>query len=206
MFNKLKKILVLLIIFIFICSGFTGFAFIYGRFLSKTYEVKTSEVNSTVILDRIQNNYFVVTKTVFTFENTKIEIRENSNWNNLLWGHTINAQATMRTDVGVDMNKLNEGDIKIDNLNKKVIINLPKAEILDTSLFGEMQIDTQSGILKQLFENDKSADFNLAQEQLKDKAIEAINSKPELFEEAQTSSVNLIKLIINDLGYQVEIL
>ncbi len=196
----------MVVIVLFVCSVFSGIAFTYGRFLSKTDEVKSTEVNSTVILDKIQDNYFVVTKTIFTLETTKIEIRENSNWNNLLWGHTIDAQATIRTDIGVDMKKLKENDIKIDSVNMKVIINVPDAEILDTSLFGEMQIDTQSGILKQLFENDKSADFNLAQEQLKEKAEEGVNSRTEIFDEAQTTSINLIKLIVNDLGYQVEII
>lgn len=204
MFNKLRQVLLIGLLVILLCFGTSFVSFLAGRFFDKQSEIQTVEVNSTVILEKIKNNYFVVTKTVFTNQDTTIDIGENSNWNNLLWGHSIKAEGTMRVDVGVDMNKLAETDIKIDKVNMKVIINLPNAEILNTSLFGDMEIETKSGILKQLFENDKSADFNLALEQLKNKAEGAIDENPVIYEEARMDSIRLVSLIVSNLGYQVE--
>lgn len=206
MFTNVKNIIIIVCLVFFICVLIAGGSYFYGRYLSKKSDVQTTEVNSTVILDRIQDNYFVVTKTVFAEEDTTIEIGQDSRWNNLLWGHTIEAEGTMRMDVGVDMNEFNTNNIKVDEATKKITINIPDAEILNTSLFGEMQIETQSGILKQLFENDKSADFNLALEQLREKAEASLSERPEIFEEAKSDSINLITLIVGNLGYQVEII
>jgi hypothetical protein len=202
----MRDSLLLIVILLVACILVNASSFYYGRYLFKQSDVKTTDVTTTIILDRIKNNYFVVTKTVFLDEDTTIEIKEGSRWNNLLWGHNINAEATIRVDVGVDMNKLTSDKIKVDEVTKKVIIDLPDAEILDTSLFGEMKIETKSGILKQLFENDKSDDFNLALEQLRDKAEKAVIARPEIYDEAKKDSINLISLIVEGLGYQVEII
>lgn len=206
MFRRLRDSLLLIVILLVLCILANVASFFYGRYLFKRSDVQTTDVNTTVILDKIKNNYFVVTKTVFLDEDTTIEIKEGSRWNNLLWGHTVQAEATIRVDVGVDMNKLTANKISVDEVTKKVIIDLPDAEILDTSLFGEMEIETKSGILKQLFENDKSEDFNLALEQLREKAEEGVISRPEIFTEAKTDSINLVSLIVQSLGYTAEVI
>lgn len=165
---------------------------------------ETHNVTSQVVVDKINDQAFVVSKTVLLDQETQIEIDKGSKWSNFLWGQTINAGGLVRVDVGVDFSKIKATDIKIDQVNKIITIKTQGAEILDASMAGDIKVTSKSGILKFLLENDPNQDHNLAADQLIDEAKKTVTTDDELIKEAEEDSLNVLKLTLQDLGYTVE--
>ncbi|MBN2015704.1 DUF4230 domain-containing protein [Candidatus Dojkabacteria bacterium] len=163
-------------------------------------------VSSTVVLDKIKDQSFLVTRTIVTEQSTTINIDQGSAWSNFWWGHEITAEGLMQVDIGVDLGTITEGDIRINNENKVIEINLPDAEIYNTSLEGSIDVSTKSGILKKLFASDDNEDYNLAMSELAKQAEDSINSNEELLSEAKASALSTLQAIFKDTGYSVKIL
>ncbi len=204
----MKNIKTLLIggsIFIVACTLLV-LAVVFG--ISKFRESKepTIEVTSRTILDKITDQYFVVTKTVVVDQESTIKVDQGSEWSNFLWGQTIKAEGLIRVDVGVDLAKLKEEDIIVDKESKTVKIKIPKATILDASQFGDIEVESKSGVLKYLLNNNPNEDHNQALGQLIEDAKVSVQTDDKVFSEARNNSVNLIKLIIEELGYKLEVI
>ena len=111
--------------------------FFYGRFLGKKAGLLAGQpqsINSQIILDRITDQYFLVTKTVFADSKVEIETLKSNDWKDLFSGKKVTVRGLVRIDVGVDMKNMQLGNIEVDSFKKIVTISLPHAEILNSSL------------------------------------------------------------------------
>jgi len=179
--------------------GFAGFTF--GFYLSSNKT--TVEITSQEILERISDKYFVVTKSLLLDEETEIEIDQGSKWSNILWGQKITANSKINVDVGVDLKQLTQESIDINNFTKKISIKIPHAEILNSSIEGKFDIESKDGILKKLFEDTTNDDYNEAVKIMKEQAEKKVMENHEVLKEAETSSLKLLELILDNLGYEL---
>jgi hypothetical protein len=177
--------------------------FLINRFSGNNSQ--TNEINSQIIIDKITDQYFIVTKTIFIDEETEIIVDEGSGWSNFWWGSTINAEGLIRVDLGVDMNKLTKEDISLDHQNKKITIILPETEILDSSLEGEIEVNSSKGVFRRFFGSDQNEDYNQALSALTEEAENAVRKDEELFTEAREDSKKFIEILLDEFGYEVEI-
>lgn len=202
-------------ILIFIILGLILFiaVFFYGRHLGKsTNEIVSKEpnVNSQTILERITDQYFLVTKTVFVNSKAEIETPKNNDWTDLFMGKKIIVRGLIRVDVGVDMKHLRLENIEVDSRRKVVTVTLPQADILNSSLSGKLELDEDLQIvdkLKGLFENTQNEDYNDALEILISDATSQVMADPEIFTTARLDSIKLVNLIVSGMlsDYQVVI-
>lgn len=205
---KRAQIIILSVFIILVL--FVG-VFFYGRYLGNSSgNVKDASpvVSSQLILDRITSQYFLVTKTVFVNSKAEIETPKNNNWTDLFIGKKITVRGIVRVDVGVDMNKLSPDNIAVNNRQKVVIISLPPAEILDSSLSGELDVDDDKAIvekLKDLFKDTQNDDYNLALSTLIDNAKSQVINDEVVFNAARNDSLKLVQLIVSGMldGYEV---
>jgi len=206
--NRIKIILLFVIIALLILVA----AFFYGRYQGKKLGIAESKpvVNSQVILNRITDQYFLVTKTVFLDSKAEIDTPKNNNWTDLFTGKKITVLGLIRIDVGVDMENMRLENIVVDSKNKIVTISLPHAEILNSSLSGELDVTADKSILetiKGLFKNTQNEDYNIALKTLIDSANSQVAADESIFEQARTDSVKLVTLIVTSMlsDYQVVI-
>ena len=199
--SKLKNILI--IVLIVVAVGIS--TFLAGQAFQRSSERQMREqtITAQTIVNRIQEQAFLVTKTVYIDQQSEIVIDRGSDWSNFWWGQTITAEGLIRTDVGVDLSKLTSENVKVDHEQKTITIQLPAAEILDSSLSGEIEVVTKSGILKKLLLNDTNADYNLALSQLTTDAMTAVNADETLFVEARNTTINMLELLLAETGYEV---
>ncbi|MEA3248800.1 MAG: DUF4230 domain-containing protein [Patescibacteria group bacterium] len=163
------------------------------------------DVTSQAILERISDNYFVVTKSAFVDEMTEITIDKGSSWSNFFWGQTLTARGRVRIDIGVDLSGITEDDIVIDHANKTVVIAVPQAEILDASQHGNIEVESKQGILKTLLDSDPNDDHNRALAQLITEAKVAVSEDTSLFVEARNDSTRILELIVQSFGYTLAV-
>lgn len=207
--SRIKVILFFVIVVLLILVA----TFFYGRYQGKQLGVtdnKPSIVNSQAVLERITNQYFLVTKTVFVNSKTEIDTPKNNNWTDLFTGKKITVYGLIRVDVGVDMKNIRLENITVDSKNKIVTITLPHAEILDSSLSGELDVVADKSILekiKGLFKNTQNEDYNMALKTLINSANNQVMGTESIFEEARLDSVKLVTLIVTSMltDYQVVI-
>ncbi len=207
--NRIKAILFFVVIVLLILVA----VFFYGRYQGMKLgaaENKPSVVNSQVILDRITNQYFLVTKTAFINSKVEIDTPKNNNWTDLFTGKKITVFGLIRVDVGVDMKNIRLENIVVDSKNKIVTISLPHAEILDSSLSGELDVIADKSILEKIkgvFRNTQNEDYNIALKTLIDSANNQVMANESIFEDARTDSVKLVTLIVTSMlsDYQVVI-
>lgn len=166
-------------------------------------ESKEETVTSRAILEKISDNYFVVTKTAILYEQAEIVIDKGSAWSNLLWGQTVDTSGTIRVDIGVDLSGLDEDDIVVNHKEETVAIAVPRAEILDASQYGPIEVDSKQGVLKWLTDNDPNEDHNRALEKLIDKARTSVSTDERLFTEARRDSTGLLELIVESFDYKL---
>lgn len=198
---RFKTILIFVLIILLFLSGI----FWYGRYLGRraaTPEDRPLEVSSQLILDRISNQYFLVTKTVFMDSKAEIETPKHDDWKDLFVGSKITVRGLIRVDVGVDAKGLGLKDIMIDPRQKTVTISLPPAAILDASLYGELDIDEDKAILdklKSLFQDTRNEDYNRALNTLLDVATSQVSAEGRIFNEARADAIKLVELIVANL-------
>jgi len=202
-------------ILMFIILGLILFVtvFFYGRYLGKNINVaknKEPNISSQTILERITDQYFLVTKTIFIDSKSEIETPKRNDWTDLFIGKKITVRGLIRVDVGVDMKHLRLENIEVDSRRKVVSVTLPQAEILNSSLSGKLDLYEDRAILeklKNIFEDTKNEDYNFALETLIASAESQVMSDPNIFNEARSDSVKLVELIVQGMlsDYQVVI-
>lgn len=196
--EKFKTITILLLVIMLLFAG----VFWYGRHLGKlAAESKEQPLNvsSRLILDRITSQYFLVTKTVFVDSQAEIETPKQNDWKDIFIGSKITVSGLMRVDVGVDAKNLAEKDIAVDAREKTVTISLPPAAVLDSSLYGEIDIREDKAIIdkiKSLLKDTSNEDYNRALEILREKATDQVLADGRIFNEARADSIKLVELIV----------
>jgi len=180
-------------------------SFIGGIFWEKNATAtRTTKVDSLIILDKIENEAYVITKTVFINQESKITVDQGSDWSNFWWGQTITAQGLMKINVGVDFSKLKSEDIVVDNDNKVITIKMGNAKVLSTSIDGPIKVESVNGLLKQIFDNNTNKDYNTALAQLTQDSTKAVENNTQVMEDARTDSAKLLRLVVRDTGYDVK--
>lgn len=195
---KLYGFIALILIIVGIIFG----SFLGGVFYERNSQV-TTQVDSISIRDKIENEAFIITKTVYINQKSTITVDQGSDWSNFWWGQTITAEAMMKVNVGVDFKKIQESDISVNTITKTIAIKLPPAEVLDVSLGGDITVTNQSGILKLIFDNDTNSDYNRALNQLIADSTAATVADTEMLTDAKADSIKLIQLVLNDTGYSI---
>lgn len=191
-------------LFLVICLVTT--AFIGGIFfLQGRGDGETREVTSQTIVEKISDEAFLVTKSVFADEQVTIDIDQGSEWSNFWWGQEITAEGLVRIDVGVDYKKIEEGDIEVDHGDKKITIDMPTAEVLDASVMGDIEVEATSGLLRRLLDNDPTRDHNLASAELIRSAQDSLTINEAIYEEAQADSAAFLQVLLRETGYEVVI-
>jgi hypothetical protein len=165
----------------------------------------TTTVTTQTILNKVNDNAFLLTKTVYLDQTSKIVVDKGSDWENLWWGQTINAQSLMKINVGIDFKKLQSSDVNVDTGAKVITLKLPQAEVLDATLAGDIKVQSTSGILKYLLANDTNSDYNLALKQLSEDATAAVKSDVTIMKQARSDSIDSLKLLLKDTGYTIQI-
>lgn len=207
--NRIKVIIIFVVIALLILVA----VFFYGRSQGKVAAElanRPSVVNSQVVLERITNQYFLVTKTVFVNSKAEIETPKNNDWTDLFTGKKLTVLGLIRVDVGVDMKNLRPENIVVDSQNKIVTISLPHAEILDSSLSGQLDLVADKSIvekLKGLLKNTQNEDYNLALQTLIANANSQVTADETIFTSARDDSAKLVQLIVSGMlkDYQVVI-
>jgi hypothetical protein len=173
---------------------------ILGWYIFTPKTMPTPAITSKSIVDSIVSKGTLITQTVFINQTASTKVDKGSDWSNFWWGYEVDSQAEMRADIGIDLSKLGNQDVIVNQANKTVCIKYPKAEIVNVT---DIQVETKSGILKQILDSNTNKDYNLALSQLKDSATSAINEKPELFSDATVSADRTISFLLNNTGYTV---
>ncbi|HQF36330.1 MAG TPA: DUF4230 domain-containing protein [Candidatus Dojkabacteria bacterium] len=189
------------IILIIVVTTAFGSIMIYKKIFENNQA--PTEITSRTIVNKITDTGKITTKSVYSTERTVIEIDTDTAWNKFWWGQTISAEALVRTDVGVDLKKIEESDITVDNDNKTITIELPDAEIINISLDSEITVVTEKGILEKLFYSDNNKDYNLAMDTLKSQARVAVGENTEIFTSAQDDTGKILESIFKDTGYTI---
>lgn len=197
------------------CSFFTPFGFglligiVLGMILgfglhSWLYKSPTpTTITKTVVLERIQEQAFLVTRTVITDQDVTINIDQGSGWSNFWWGHEITAQSRIQVDVGVDLGIIAPEDVEVDDSTKQIKIRLPEATVYNTSLVSDIRVTTKSGILKKILEKNTDEDYNIAMRQLCDEAELTIAQNEILLDEAKQGAISILESIFADTEYTI---
>jgi len=200
--EKIKNFLLLSAAFIAVAL----LSFFIGMFFPESEPeepVDQVQITSETVVNKINDEAFLVTKTVFVDQEAQLVIDNGSGWSNFWWGQTIDAEALVRIDVGVDLSKITEEDIEINQEEQTITITIPDAEVLDSSIYGDIDVITDNGVLRTLFANDPNDDHNLATNELINLSTKVVTEDAELLNEAKIDSRNILQLVLSDLGYEV---
>jgi hypothetical protein len=167
-------------------------------------EPDTVEITNDVVIDRITEQAFLVTRTVYSDQQVEIEVDQGSSWSNFWWGKTIVASGRVRTDVGVDFSELNESDIEIDEENKVIRIEGLESEILDSSIEGNLEVDDQGSIIRRILTDRSDEDYETASQQLIDSARRLLEGDEELSNDVIEATEEFLSALF-DNDYTVEI-
>ena len=176
----MKKILITFIISFLIGT-------LFGVFLgvSLTQDNKKKVIETTTVLERIEGRSFLVARSVIVNQKVSINIDQGSSWSNFWWGHEIIASGLIQVDLGVDLSKLDEENILVNQTTKTIELDLPEAEIYSSNLQGNINVETKSGILKRILKNDKDEDYNLALDELSQQSEDDVKENTKLFEKCR---------------------
>jgi hypothetical protein len=127
-------------------------------------------VSGQTIISALQERGFLVTETAVSMVSATISTDTSSIWKKLLWGQEIKASGVVEVNMGVDLAKILEEDIEISG--KKIILSIEPAEIFNSRVVGNINLENKQGLLKRLLENDDG--YNQAQSELLKQAEEAV--------------------------------
>ncbi|MBU0975621.1 MAG: DUF4230 domain-containing protein [Patescibacteria group bacterium] len=200
---RIKQFFITTFISVFI--GFllgTVFGLIIGVKVAKDSSSREL-ISSTVVVDKLKDQSFLITRTLITNQKVDIEIDYESPWSQFFWGHKVSAEGIMQVDIGVNLAGITDQDIEVNNSDKIIKIRLPDSEIFDTSLSGPIELSTKSGIFKKLFDTDDNEDYNLALNELKTQAENSVKSNTDLMDDAKSSAIITLQAIFKDTGYTI---
>ncbi len=156
-----------------------------------TGRIAEPRVTSQVILSALRDRGFLVTQSFVFNENIKITSDPNSFWRQMLWGQAINAYGIAEVNLGVDLAKLGEDDVKVET--EKVTVSIPAVEIFNSRIVGDINLENKQGILKRIFEWDDG--YNQAVAEMIKQAEENATTS-EMLAAANTKAQDEIKRLV----------
>lgn len=156
-----------------------------------TKRVAEPRVTSQVILSALRDRGFLVTQSFVYNENIKITNSSESFWHDLLWGQAIQAYGITEVNLGVDLAKLGEEDVRVEA--EKITVSIPAAEIFNSRIVGDINLENKQGVLKRIFENDDG--YNQAVAEMI-KQAEKNATTPEMLVAANTKAQEEIKRLV----------
>lgn len=166
---------------------------------------RAEEINSQVVLDRIEEQAFLVTKTIYLDEQVNIKVDQGSDWSNFFWGKEVTAEGLVRVDYGIDFDRLDSSDISINPNDSMITIKAKKPQVLDASLTNDLEIKDGSAILRRIFASDPNEDYKLAQKVLTDSARKSLSSEQKLNEKTVDSTEQLLNYLFQDFDYGIKL-
>ena len=167
-----------------------------------TKRVAEPRVTSQVILSALRDRGFLVTQSFVFNENIKITSDSESFWHQMLWGQAIRAYGIAEVNLGVDLAKLGDDDIKVEK--EKVTVAIPAVEIFNSRIVGEINLENKQGILKRIFERDDG--YNQATAEMI-KQAETNATTPEMLAAADAKAreeiQRLVSFIVKDKTVEV---
>ncbi len=156
-----------------------------------TEKVAEPKVSSQVILSALRDRGFLVTQSFVFNESIKITNSSESFWHDLLWGQAIKAYGLTEVNLGVDLAKLGEDDVKLEK--DKVTVSIPAVEIFNSRIVGDISLENKQGILKRVFERDDG--YNQAVTEMIKQAEEGATTD-EMFANANQKAQEEIKRLV----------
>jgi hypothetical protein len=162
-----------------------------------TKRIAEPRVTGQVILSALRDRGFLVTQSFVFNENIKITSDSDSFWRQMLWGQAIKAYGIAEVNLGVDLAKLGEEDVKVET--EKVTVTIPAVEIFNSRIVGEISLENKQGILKRIFENDDGYNQAVA-EMIKQAETNATTSEmlANANQKAQEEIKRLVEFIAKD--------
>jgi len=174
-----------------------------GRFAFSPSDGMRTTVNSQAILTALRDQGFLVTQTYVFDQPVTIKKTTGSAFKDFFVGQTIEARGSMEANLGIDLAKLSESDVRV--AGSKVTILATGPNVFNTRLIGPIEVRNTQGILKRVLEPDDG--YNQALAELERAANEAA-TRPEIAARAKTTSeselVRLVRLIARDAEVTVE--
>jgi len=158
-------------------------------------------ISSQTIVSALQERGFLVTETAVSTVSVIIKTENDSIWRRILWGHEINASGVVEVNWGVDLIRITEDDVVLEN--NKLILTIEPVEIFNSRVIGDINLENKQGILKRLFEHDDG--YNQAQSKLIGQAEDSIFDF-ETFTRANSKAIEEIKRLLKFIAPDKEII
>jgi hypothetical protein len=188
-----RKYLYLIFGIIILALGF------YLGFLFFSPRQNESKINSLLIFNKLQSQGFLITQNYILEQRVTIDNTSGQIWRDFFWGQKIEASAVMKVNLGVDLQKLSQNDVKVSD---QIEISLPSIETQSVEIVSDINLQNQQGIFKRILNNDNG--YNLALNQLKEQAKTAA-SQPEIVQQAQASTQKEIERLVRLIADNKEI-
>jgi hypothetical protein len=156
-----------------------GVGFFLGWRLTQPAAVPKREVNAQVILTALRDRGFLVTQTFVFDEPVTITKSSGSAFKDFFFGQTITARGAMEVNLGIDLAKVTEQDVSIDD--QKITVTVPTSSLFNVRLVGPIDVKNDQGILKRILQSDDG--YNEALSELS-RVAEETAKKPEFLDRA----------------------
>lgn len=173
---------------------FVGSGVYLGYRLFSPAAPRAAATTSQTIVNAFHEEGFLVTESYVLNEKVTIDQKTGSAWKDFFWGQTIDAEATMKVNAGVDLTKIEANDISVTG--DTVTLRLPNLQEQSVEVVGNITLTNKQGVLKRLFNNDDG--YNVAYEKLRSEAQGVINT-PEFQTAAQESTKKQITTLLRFL-------
>jgi hypothetical protein len=193
----MKKLLLAVILVVLILGG----GILIGWKITRP-DKTTRQVSSQMILSALRERGFFVTETSVSTVAASIKTNEASVWKRVFWGQEIEASGVIEVNLGVDLAAIKAEDISVNN--EKVVIAIPSAEIFNSRLVGDINVENKQGILKRLLENDDG--YNQAMAELI-KQAEGVASSTQMMAAANSKAKEEIGRLVGYMapGKEIEV-
>lgn len=175
-----------------IASLFSLLVGLYIGFSVGGNQSQVSSISARTIVDRLQEQGFLVTQTVVFAEHVELKQESGNAFKDFFLGQTIDAYATMSVDMGIDLSTLQSADVIVTE--HQIQIRLPRIEHRPPMLIGSVSVYSKEGIVKKLLDHDDG--YNAAIAELKQQA--KLHASEEHIE--QQARVQAEKQLVRFLG------
>jgi hypothetical protein len=138
--QQLKHLLLAIVV-----SGLV--AFLFGFFIARS-QFTPDAVTSETLLRAMQNEGFFVSQSVILEESITIDNRTGNALRDFFVSENIEASATVKVALGFDTTELLSEDIRLDG--NTVQITVPPLRVFSVEVLGDVDIDTQRGIISRI--------------------------------------------------------
>lgn len=174
-----------------------GIGLLVGRFIwqPKPPITMTEQVNAQTILMALKDQGFLVTQSILSTQDVTIERSTGNALKDFFVGQTIRARGTMETNLGIDLSKLSDEDVLIED--QRITVRIPDTRLFNTRLVGDIEVENSQGIAKRIFQPDDG--YNTALAELTT-AAEAIAQDDSVLANARERSKEEIRRLVRILS------